>query len=228
MALAECQHHSAQRQKKARAREEEREMHHTAAFRTIVHPPEPELFDLFEEPGGVRPNLLLEPQGPQERVLQHTVEHAGAICPFVQILDAPVPQMTDQLPNIVQFFATHLPVVAEPVIEVPKILPHDVPTRRLCRDTQLAEQLVKVPTIVSYSLLQRTMEQDVDIPVHGGGGRRGRKRRTRLWPKLERRPGQGSTAFHGAELQEFQGLQGLHPPRTEFYNILWSRTRNSW
>ena len=159
MALAECQHHNAQRQKKARAREEEREMHHTAAFRTIVHPPEPELFDLFEEPGGVRPNLLLEPQGPQERVLQHTVEHAGAICPFVQILDAPVPQMTDQLPNIVQFFATHLPVVAEPVIDVPKILPHDVPTRRLCRDTQLAEQLVKVPTIVSYSLLQRTMEQ---------------------------------------------------------------------
>ena len=33
------------------------------------------------------------------------------------------------------------------------------------RDTQ-AEQLVEVPTIISYSsLLQRTMEQNVDIPV---------------------------------------------------------------
>ena len=68
-------------------------MHHTAAFRTTVTPPEQELFDLFQEPGGERPNLLLEPQGPQERVLQHTVEHEDAICPFVQILDALVPQM---------------------------------------------------------------------------------------------------------------------------------------
>ena len=34
----------------------------------------------------------------------------------------PVPQMGEQLPIIVQFFAAQLPVVAEPVIEVPKIL----------------------------------------------------------------------------------------------------------
>ena len=61
---------------------------------------------------------------------------------------------------------------------------------------------MEVPTIVSYSLLQRNMEHNVDIPVSGGGGRRGRKRRTLLWPKLERRPGQGSTAFHGAEEEE--------------------------
>ena len=38
--------------------------------------------------------------------------------------------------------------------------------RTAVRDTQLAEQLVEVPTIISYSsLLQRTMEQNVDIPV---------------------------------------------------------------
>ena len=61
-------------------------------------------------------------------------------------------------------------VVAEPVIEVPKILPHDIPPRRWCRDTQLVEQLVEVPTTVSYSSLQRTVEQHVDIPVPGGGG----------------------------------------------------------
>ena len=56
MAFAECQDHSAQRQKKARAREEEREVHCTAAFWTTGPPPEPELFDLFEEPGEVRPD----------------------------------------------------------------------------------------------------------------------------------------------------------------------------
>ena len=78
--------------------------------------------------------------------------------------------MVEQLPNIVQFFAALSPV-PEQVIEVPKILPHDVPPRRLCRDTQLVEQLVEVPTIVSWSLLQRIMEQNVGIPVPGGGGR---------------------------------------------------------
>ena len=73
--------------------------------------------------------------------------------------------------------------------------------------------------VVSYSSLQRNMEHNVDIPVPGGGGRRGRKRRTRLWPKLVRRPGQGSTAFHGAEHQELLGLQGLPPGQssTTFY-----------
>ena len=39
------------------------------------------------------------------------------------------------------------------------------------RDTQLAEQLVEVPTIVSFSSFQRIMEQTVDIPVPQGGGR---------------------------------------------------------
>ena len=72
--------------------------------------------------------------------------------------------------NLAHFFDTPLPVPEE-VIEVPKILPEDAPMRTAVRDTQLAEQLVEVPTIVSYSLLQRTMEQHVDIPVPGRGGR---------------------------------------------------------
>ena len=53
---------------------------------------------------------------------------------------------------------------------MPKILPFDVPMRTAVRVTQLAEQLVEVPTIISYSSLQRTVEQHVDIPVPGGGG----------------------------------------------------------
>ena len=105
---------------------------------------------------------------PQEKLLRH----AGVGYEIVQSLDVPVPQMEEPLPNIVQFFAVQLPVVAEPVVEVPKILPHDVPPRRWCRDTQLVEQPVEVSTPVSYSsLLQRTVEQHVDIPVPVGGGR---------------------------------------------------------
>ena len=60
--LAEAKYHTAPRgQRTARAREEERDEHYTAAFRT----PEPELFHLHEEPRGGRPDLLLEPQRPQ-------------------------------------------------------------------------------------------------------------------------------------------------------------------
>ena len=117
--------------------------------------------------GGERPAALSEPwpQGKMER-------HDGIAYELVQALGAPVLQMVEQLPNVVQFFATQLSVVAETVIEVPKILLHDVPPRRSCRDTQLVEQLVEVPTPVSYSsLLQRSVEQHVDIPVPVGGGR---------------------------------------------------------
>ena len=113
--------------------------------------------------GGERPEVLLEPW-PQGKLLRH----AGVGYEIVQSLDVLVLQMEEPLPNIVQFFAVQLPVVAEPVIEVPKILPHDVPPRRWCRDTQLVDQLVEVPTPVSYSSpFQRT----VDIPVPVGGGR---------------------------------------------------------
>ena len=88
---------------------------------------------------------------------------------MVQILDAPVPQTVAQLPDVLQFFGT-LTTDPEQVIEVPKILPEDVPTRAVLRDPQLAEQLVEVPTIVSYSWLQLRLEQNVDIPVPGRGG----------------------------------------------------------
>ena len=90
------------------------------------------------------------PEAPlsQGGVLRHVVGHLP-----VPALDVPVPQMADQLPDIEQFFRALSPD-PEQVIEVPKILPLDVPMRAALRDTQLAEQLVEVPTIVSYSWLQ--------------------------------------------------------------------------
>ena len=103
---------------------------------------------------------------PQGRILRHVVGHLP-----VPSLDVPVPQMVDQLSDIELFFAALSPD-PEQVIEVPKILPLDVPMRAALRVTQLVEQLVEVPTTVSYSSLLRTVEQLVDIPVPGGGGPR--------------------------------------------------------
>ena len=64
-------------------------------------------------------------------------------------------------------------MVAEQVIEVPKIF-LDMTPQRLgdhLRQPQMVEQLVHVPTVVSYlSLQQLTAEQIVDILVPGGEG----------------------------------------------------------
>ena len=105
-----------------------------------------------EDTAGLRPWVLAEPR-PQERVQRHTMEHiVDYVCcaPMVQILDAPLPQTVEQLSDVLQFFGT-LTTDPEQVIEVPKIFPEDVPMRAVLRDLQLAEQLVEVPTIVSYS-----------------------------------------------------------------------------
>ena len=107
--------------------------------------------------------------GPQERDLRRTVQQIVDV-PLVPLLDDPVPQMVEQLPDVLRFFDLLLPV-PEQVIEVPKILLDDVPVRAVLRDPQLVEQLVEVPTIVSYSWLQLRMEQNVDIPAPGRGGR---------------------------------------------------------
>ena len=62
-----------------------------------------------------------------------------------------MPQTGEQLPDILSFFDALMPD-PEQVIEVPKILPDDVPTRTAVRDTQLGEQLVDVPTEPGYAL----------------------------------------------------------------------------
>ena len=97
----------------------------------------------------------------------------------MQILDLPVPHMMDQLAELLNLeedvldagrLVDHYFQVPEVVIEVPKIRLDVIPLRTLVPEPQLAEQLVEVPTTVSYFSLQRTVEQHVDIPVPGGGG----------------------------------------------------------
>ena len=86
-------------------------------------------------------------------------------------------------------------LIPEQAIEVPKISssPHRSRRRRV-PSVHTAEQLVEVPTIVSYSSLHGLVEQNVDIPVpHGRRGRGGGDRLQGL------RREQNSAAFCGAE-----------------------------
>ena len=175
-------------------------MYYTAKFRNIPPPrwqaPSYFAMDVDEVPATrSRPDRLAGVR-PQERVQQHPVDQIVDTAPALPIL---VPLMGEQLVDVLRFFDTLCPV-AEQVIDVPKISLEDIPARRLCREPQLVEQLVEVPTVVSYSsLLQRTVEQHVDIPVPGSrGGLAG------LQGSF---PGQSSTAFVHIP---GGGLQGLH------------------
>ena len=76
-----------------------------------------------------------------ERVQRHAVEQLADFAPMVQILDLPVPQMVDQLVDVLKLLDTAIP---EHVIAVPKI-PHHA-----AFEPQLAEQLVEVPTAVTF------------------------------------------------------------------------------
>ena len=176
MALAAAQHHSAPKSAGP--------VSHNVPRNQNTAREETEFYAMSEDSdvvGGGRPPSLVEVR-PQERVQPHTMEHIVdfvSCAPLVQTLDATVPQTVEQLQDVLQFF-DRLSTVPEPAIEVPKIFTEDVPMRSVLRATQLAEQLVEVPTIISNPLLlllqallehkQRTVEQNVDISVVGGGG----------------------------------------------------------
>ena len=123
--------------------------------------------DVGEAPAAERPAPLLEVR-PQERVQQRTVEQTVDPVPVVPLLHDVVPQMVEQLVDILSPLDFH---VAEQVIEVPKIECPPRAARTVLRAPQTVEQLVEVPTPVSYSsLFQRMMEQNVANPVAGGCG----------------------------------------------------------
>ena len=112
--------------------------------------------------------MLLEPQGPQAGVQRHTAVHIVDILPYVQILDVPVPQLGEELVDFMQKLDTLTP---EQFIEVPQLSHDSIPQRSALRRPQMAEQLVEVPTVLSYALLQQhAAEQIIDIPVPGSGG----------------------------------------------------------
>ena len=166
-----------------------------------------EFFSLYEEElGGARPDRLAGVR-PQARVQRHTVEHSVDVSPSAQTLDAPVPQMGNELLDVFKLLDTVLP---EQVIDVPEISQDSIQQRLVDQDlrhAQTAERLVEVPTILFF-LKQRIPGQIVDNPVSRSRGRR-----------LQRfLPQQSSTAqsaeqlvdipIHGGSLQGFRPGQG--------------------
>ena len=106
------------------------------------------------------------PQGPLAGVQQHIVEHLADLAPMVQILDVPVLQKGEELAEILKLVDTQSPV--EQVVAVPKISNFSTQPRSVLRCPQMAEQLVEVPTVVSFAVLQQhTTEQIFDISVPG-------------------------------------------------------------
>ena len=128
-----------------------------------------EFFSLYEEElGGTRPDRLYEVL-PKERDQRRTVEQIVDNTLIVPSLDVPVPQMASQLVEVCRQLDILIP---EQAIEVPKISSTPRHSRRRVRFAeQTAEQLVEVPTIISYSSLRGIAEQNVDIPVPHGRGR---------------------------------------------------------
>ena len=199
-------------------------MKYTAKFRKT--PPPQAFFQLHDEEDAeweMRRAALLEPR-PQGSVQRHTAQHIVDILPYVQILDAPVPQMGGQLLEFLQHLDTS--ILDEQVIAVPKIFLDRIPQRSALRRTQKAEQLVEVPTGSAYALgaltssalggglqgshpeqdslrLQRAVEQLLDIPVpsRGGGGARGGLQGSRAR--------QNSTAADVEEIVDMPARRGL-------------------
>ena len=101
------------------------EQNYTAKIRKPPTP-QPELFILEEEPGGSLPAPLSEVAGRQEKVVRHVLEDLGSVCPFVQILDLPVPQMVGDVTDALRFLDRPM---AEQVIEVPRISCSPCPSR---------------------------------------------------------------------------------------------------
>ena len=108
MALSEFKHHSFRGQRKDIAGGEVRiEPHGEVPEAPLPH-------------GGSRPPCLGVLRGPQVVLQRHFLEHMADICPFVQILGAPVPQMGEQLVHFFRSLDTQLPV--EQVTDVAQVL----------------------------------------------------------------------------------------------------------
>ena len=226
MALAAALHHSRdvgpvsynapRSQKMDRAGEWGREMNYTAKTRDPPTP-QPELFSLYEEePGCARPRSVTD-HAPQDRVERHIVQHRIEACPFVQILDTPVPQGGNQLAICTSLSRLskcprsrlHLVVHAGAGFPWCRRLNSWWKCRNSCSWLVCSSSrwltLLQVLTIFSQDrIIGLVWEQSMDIPdPHGRGGRAGRG------GLQGARPGQNSAAFCMEQnTLKFQFLKG--------------------
>ena len=96
------------------------------------------------------------------------MEQLAEFVPMVQVLDAP--GFLGEVGVVDLLREIDAPALDELVIAVPKISLDRIPQRCPRRRPRKAEQLVEVPTILSYSSLQRAAEQTIDIPVPASDG----------------------------------------------------------
>ena len=196
MVLSEKKHHTSRGQRRDRTREEEYTTHYTGQFQktplpqaaaTVYQPVTDD--ECGELAAGAWPTPLdgRRPQGKVER-------HGGIGYELVLALDAPVLQMVDQLVDVLNIFDAMLPVVAEQVIEVTKIILQDsIPPRTVLCSAQMVGQLVEVPTVAFFSRRPLTFQFKVV---------------EQLFMEVFMVSSQGSSAFSG---EEHQGQQGFHP-----------------
>ena len=183
MAVAEARHHSRGQTTATAISEVEEQVTNNAPRRQKA------------PPSGMRPASLAEPQVSQ--VLERHVPEQVHDAPVVPILAAPVPQMGDQL---IVAFRSMDNLMAEQVIAVPKISCPSHAGRAALREPQIVEQLVEVPTVLTYSFIQqRTAEQITDFLV----------RRTRTGGGL-----QGSSSGQGSAQRTVEQNVDIPVPRT--------------
>ena len=156
-AVAVATHHSALRRQKTATAEAT-----NIALRRPVWLGTPSSSRCTRKSGGTRLDRLAGVR-PQVRVLQRTVEQIVDPVPVIPLLHDVEPQMVEQLVDVLSPFDLQLP---EQCIEVPKVIIEDIPSRRSCREPQLAELLAEVPTILCF------LKQTVGIPVTGARVRR--------------------------------------------------------
>ena len=125
----------------------------------VAGDPGTEFFAMSEDSdvvgGGLPPSLVdVRRQG---RVLQRTVEQIVDPVPLVPMLHDVVPQMVEQLVDLLAPLDFR---VAELVIEVPKIVCALRAARTVVGVPQMVEQLVEVPTVLSFSSLQQLTAAD--------------------------------------------------------------------
>ena len=111
-------------------------------------------------PGG-RPAPLLEVR-PQVWAQRHSVVQVVGAVSELPTLDVPVPQLVDQLLSFLTALDSFVP---QQVIEVPKISTLSRCPRTVLSVPQTAEQLVEVPTIISYSRVVRISERIAEQTV---------------------------------------------------------------
>ena len=116
---------------------------------------------------------LAAPSGPDRR---HRACTADSSCPCAA---------DGGTVDVLHFFDTLCPV-AEQVIEVPKIILKNIPSRRLARDPQLAEQLVERIRRFKASLSELTVHQMAWIAAPAADdGNIFREDEEKIWTRLD-------------------------------------------